>query len=559
MIGDFALLNNVRRLAVRHTVRESNWAARLVAVIFLLIGLAFAIGSYLLYYTYFVRLLHDDLGGPLLARYVLDSAFALILFLGVISFTVSATGILYRSREVRLLFSLPIPPWKIFFHRFFIVTAMSAWPVVFLGIPAVCALGTVLGASLPFYLYAFLSLLLFIVFIAVAGGILSFLISWPAARVRSGLLWAMESTVAVFAVIWLIQRIIPRAIFSLFYVVNAAQAGLVAERINSIFSPIPSHYFVDLLALVLPANGLAVSPALAVLKAVGLVAVGLLVLFLLAKRFYLSAWRLHDQGNFAARDEDAPPIEPRSPFPRLFRYQHSYLFEKELLVLGRDSEALSRGGFIIFLMVLYLMIAGAMSRLQAFAAPERFSTLVAFVFAVIGYFALTLGLRFVFPSLSLEGRAAWVVWSSPLHQHEVFSWKLFFWTVATYVPLALAVVLSSVIFGLPASLLAFLLFAVFCVTATLVAVCLGQGFLFPNFREANPDRLATSPAGLMTVGVGLAYLWVASRYVRQFVLTWLEQRQADHNVIFGLLIVTIAVIALYWVLAPRRLERLEIG
>jgi hypothetical protein len=558
-VADLLLLWRYSRRQVSRAWHEAGWAQWAVVAVFLLIGLLVAIGAYLAYHSYFERLLIDELGGPLLARYVLESSFALIFFLGIISFVVSAPGLLYRNREVRLLMALPVAPWTIFVHRFLLASLLAAWPVLFLGVPAIFALGAVLQAGAVFYLASIITLLLFVALIAALGAILAFVLAWPAAKLSSNWLWGLESVLSVLLLIWLIGRIIPRSVFTMFYVNSQMQAQLVAERLNDLFAPMPSHYFVDMIGLALPYSTALVDPVTVSLRLSAWLVGALIVLLLLAWRFYLPAWRLQDRGGFVARPEDAPEAYPeRRPFPRAFKIKHSYLYEKEALLLGRDAESLSRGGFILFLMFLYLMVAGTVARLAVFSDPGNFSTLMGFVFAVIGYFALTLCMRFVFPSVSMEGSGSLALWSSPLHRHELYSWKLFFWVSVLAVPLLAAVGLTAWLFGLPSGMWLFLVFAALCTSVGLVAMTLGQGGLKPRFVDPNPDTLATSPAGLAAVGIGLGYIFIIGRYVRQYTEGWLANQQPDLNAVFGLLIVTLGLLAVYWALVPRRLETMEL-
>lgn len=536
-----------------------SWAVAVVAAVFSVLAGLIIIGAYFLFLRAFDSVLSDPLAGALIARYVLELAFAAVFVLGAMSFVLSSFTLIFRAGENRLLLSLPVEPLEIFIYRFTGVTLLAAWPVFFIGLPALTALGVALQASPAYYFFSLVLLALFVLLMATTGALVSFVIAWFARRVSSGWLWLGE--IAVFAVLLanLLQRVMPRKLFTVFIVSTPAEAVAAAASILKLFDPLPSHPFVDAISAMLPFGPAGTSGGTAaVLKIAAAVILGVLALFWTARSFFLTVWQAQEEGGFLARPEDAPTPRPQRLFPRLFRWKYGYLFEKEWLMLLRNPEEVSRAGFLLLLLLLYVLAMRGLAVMEAMSGIEMQSWVMAFTFAAIGYFALTLSMRFVFPSLSIEGRSAWVVWSSPLHIHELFSWKLFFWSALITAPMLAAAGLTIVIFGLHFWLGTFFVFAVLGSCITLVAIALGQGSSFPDFRETDPQLLSTSPAGLAATGIGLAYLWVMLRYVRGFVLTYLASGHIEIKAVFGMLIVSWGVIAAYWIFAPRRMDRLEL-
>jgi hypothetical protein len=123
-----------------------------------------------------------------------------------------------------------------------------------------------------------------------------------------------------------------------------------------------------------------------------------------------------------------------------------------------------------------------------------------------GYFLTAFGLRFIFPSMSLEGRSAWVLFSSPVSAFRLLLAKLgLFVTLLglTVLPISLAGSLRLVRDPALAATLAALLGMLVVTTATLL---LAFGTAWPNFREANPEALSTSGSGLAGTVVCLVYV-----------------------------------------------------
>ncbi len=557
MFGSLALLFANQRLVVRKAFRDVSWATAVVAAVFVVIGAGIFAGAFMFFVASFTYLLTEPLVGALIARYVLESSFALIFLLGATSFVVSSVNHIFRSDEVRFLAAMPVEPLAVFVYRFAGAALLAAWPVIFLGLPAILALGVATGASAAYYLFCLIVLLLFVFFIAVTGGLLSFLAAWLAKFIGRSLLWFIEAVFFLALLASLVHHIIPRSLFNLFYVTTAEASAAAGERLSAMFRWLPSHPFAGAVSLVLPGSPSGRPVVDLIFWTAALVAVAALILLEAARRYFLPVWRIHEEGGFLARPEDAPSRVARRPFPRLFRWRYGFLFEKDWLTLLRNAEDLSRAGFLLMLMFLYILAARAIAVLEAFGRTELYAAVVAFAFAAIAYFALTIGMRFAFPSLSLEGKSAWVLWSSPVHIHEFFSWKFFFWSAVVGLPITLAAVVTALLFGLPVWLAIFFVYAALSAAVALTAVTLGQGSIFPNFRDRDPDTLSTSPAGLAAAAIGLAYIWIIAGYVRRFTLVYLLAGQIDRLSIFGILIVSWGVIILYWIAAPRAMDKIE--
>lgn len=556
MMPALSTLFSYRLRAARKYARDADWAQVSVAALFIVVIVAVIAAAYLLFERGFNFMLRDVLAGPLILCYVLEVSFGLVFLLGTISFIVSSFGMLFRNREVSHLGAMPISPLTLFFYTFTGVLALSSWPALLLAAPALAALGVTLGAGLGYYVICLLVLALFIFSIAVAGGLLSFALAPLVSRIQSGWLALLEAAAFLGLTVVFIRRIVPRSAFGMFDVSTKAAAAAVDVRLDAMFAWLPSHYFVRLIAAVLP-FGAGASVADFALLLLAVAACFALLLFV-AGRWYFLLWQSHHETGFLARGEDVPEGHRRSSFPRLLRWRHGFLFEKEMLMLIRSPGDISRALFLFLLLVVYVLTARAISLMEAFSRADLYAWVVAFAFAAIGYFALTFGIRFVFPSPSIEGKSAWVLWTSPVHAHESYSWKFFFWSILLLTVLEGVAALTAGLFGLPLPLGQFFAFAVFLTTISVVAITLGQGTMFPNFREPDPDMLTTSPAGLGATGLGLLFVWVMTRYVHQFTLNFLENGRVDTLAMFGMLVVSLAVTGAYWALSVRAADRIEV-
>jgi ABC-2 type transport system permease protein len=552
-----AVLLAYRARTVRAAIRRASWAQLAVAGAFLALAAVLFAGAFAFFFRAFRFVLEDAVAGPIIVRYVIDVAFAFVLLLGVASFVVSSFGIFFRSDELSVLLASGADPLDVFLSRFAAATALASWPVVIVALPAVLALGAALGAGPSYFAFGFAAVLLFALAISVIGCLAAFAFAPLVRRLSIGALSLVEVGAFILVSWALVRRTIPRSAFVLFGAGTDAEAAAAADRIAAMFAPIPSHPFAEVVSSIArPAGPFAAGLTLG--TAAAALAAGLFLLLVVAARAYVPLWQRYNESGLAARPADVPPRRRRSPFPRLFRFGHGFLFEKDLLTFVRDGREVSRALFLLLLLLLYVLSARAVSLVGELARSELFAPIVAFAFAAMGYFALTFGMRFAFPSLSQEGKAAWIVWSSPLHAHELFSWKFFFWSALMAPLMGATAALISSLFALPAALAAYLLMAAVLSAMALVAVTLGQGSMFPSFRSRDPDTVSTSPAGLGAMAVGIGYLFVVIRYVHRAVALYVGSGTFDANGLFGVLVVSVAVIALFWTLAHRTMDRMEI-
>ena len=115
-------------------------------------------------------------------------------------------------------------------------------------------------------------------------------------------------------------------------------------------------------------------------------------------------------------------------------------------------------------------------------------------------------LRFLFPQMSLEGKAYWSIRSAPISPASVYWIK----GLLPLLPLlviggALALFSSEPFRDIP-FLGAANGVSIFCSTVTLVSLNLGMGSYFANFTEKNPIRIASSHGATLTFLVGVGYL-----------------------------------------------------
>jgi ABC-2 type transport system permease protein len=160
------------------------------------------------------------------------------------------------------------------------------------------------------------------------------------------------------------------------------------------------------------------------------------------------------------------------------------------------------------------------------------SSLVTFLnVALTGFVLAAVAARFVFPSLSLEGRTLWLLRSSPLPASTLL-WSKFWSGLVPLLVLALALTLLTTAglgVGPRVTLLSALTIA--GLTASFVAQALAWGIYYPKFESENAAQIPTSLGGLLfmlsallTLGIVVAsQFWALRGWVRSG-LPWRHAR-----------------------------------
>ncbi|HSD12585.1 MAG TPA: hypothetical protein VLC10_03430, partial [Patescibacteria group bacterium] len=250
-----AVLLASRFAMVKTAAQRSSWAQRAVAFCFLLLGAAIVAGAHVFFLRSFRFVLADEIGGPLILRYVLETAFAFVFFLGVSSFVASSHALLFHADDLALIVPMPVEPVTLYAYRFAAATALASWPVLLIAVPALSALGAVFGASWWFVVFGTALILLYVLAIAVTGGLLSFLFAWALRPAPTLLRKILETAAFLVLGAALVRHVVPRAVFSMFDVYSGAQAAAASERLNAMFAYLPSHPFASAAASIVPFSG----------------------------------------------------------------------------------------------------------------------------------------------------------------------------------------------------------------------------------------------------------------------------------------------------------------
>ncbi len=428
--------------------------------------------------------------GDLLAYKVLSMilvvSFALLLFSGILT----ALARLFLSRDLLLVHSLPVAGHRIFIARWIDATVDSSWMVIVFCMPVFLAYGIVFGGGAVYYAATLIALFLLAVVasalsaLAVMVGVLIL----PARRMRSVVLLM---GVLLFVVLYLAIRLMrPEQL------VDPEVFDSVLVYLSSLEAPaapfLPTTWASDGIQAALRGATatslfhLALSASFAVL------------VFCLA---VITADAIYFEGFSRAQTAATTVIRRRGLSERLLRFLPGPVRAfavKEIKTFLRDQTQWTQLFLIAALLVIYIYNFEALPLDKSPIQTVYLQNVFAFLNMGLALFVLTaVAARFAYPAVSLEREAFWLVKSSPLSIRRFLLIKFFIYYLPLLALTETLIVGTNLLLKVTPFMMALSTVTVFFLVPGIVALAIGFGAAYPDFKAENPAQTATSVGGLV--------------------------------------------------------------
>jgi ABC-2 type transport system permease protein len=504
----FSLLLGPKARGFLRLARTKEHRHPLRLLFFIGLGLVFAFGIYMGSAWFLRQCLQVELVGVLIPRKMMSLVLLILVSILLISTTISSFSIFYLSDDLVLLFSTPVPLGPLYYARFLEMTLHASWMVVFFGLPVFLAYGAVYSAPATFYLLVALLFPAFILIPSALGAIIAAVLTrlFSARRSRDLLI---VMVLAGFVFLYLVLRAMqPEKLL------EEESFGTLVEFLQMFSAPesryLPTLWMTEALYPTLvprPVSG--ALPALGVwTTASALVVISGWVGTALYKNAYARAqegrlrWRMGaGKAADAARGRFMGGWLDR--LGGLLGRLTGSLLVKDLRVFMRDTSQW-----------LQLLLLGALAAVYIlnfiYLKVANFSwfTLYTVNHVLMGLVISGIAVRFVFPAVSLEGRAFWIVRSAPIRVSAFLHSKL----LIHFFPLAtLAVflsVLSCTVIGIPLVFVAISVALMLTMTLGVCALGVGIGAVHPRFTAENPAKIPTGIGGVVFMIASMSYVIV---------------------------------------------------
>ncbi len=428
--------------------------------------------------------------GDLLSTKLLGLALLAFSSILLLSNLITALSSFFLAKDLDLLAASPVHSIRFYLAKLTETTLHSSWMVALLAVPLFAAYGivyhggplwpvVVLGAFIPF-----------LVLPAVVGtGLTLLLVNLVPARRAKELLsliaiGAVASLVLVLRVAQPEQLVRPEGFRSLADFVSMLQAPT---------NPwLPSEWAMRMLMNWL----LQIADPQPVAFLWGGTALGLGVGALLYRELYRKAFsKAQESARVAAGGRWSAAL---GALLRWLPAERREFILKDTRLFFRDPTQWSQLILLAVLILVYLFNIQALPLFSGDRFPASVITLVVFLnLGLAGFVLAAIAARFLFPSVSLEGRQMWLLRSSPLDLRAMLWSKYWIGTVPLLVLAVLLTIVTNLILRASPFMALVSLVTMVIFTLAASALALSFGAFYPRFDTENAAQIPTSFGGLV--------------------------------------------------------------
>jgi len=500
--------------AARNRARRRERGDLARAAVFGAVGLGVGAALFGVFFWLTWQLLGYAELGDYLVRLGLSWLFLTFLSFLAFSGIVTALSTFFLSEDLRLLVAAPVRGDRLFYSRFSRTVVQASWMVVTFLLPVLLGVGLARCAGGLYWLLAALTIVPFAM-IPVSLGCLTTLALvnvFPARRARDVLM--LMGVLFGVVLVMMLRFLQPERLLR---VESLPDVTAFFTTLQSPITPLlPSFWAGEVLFAALQGrvDWLHVG-------ALWTTALALLVLARAAfGRHYFSGWSKAQEARKARFTrlrglERLSGLLPVSPATR-------HLLLKDLKVFLRDTTQWSQLLLLLALMMVYLYNFRVLDLDRIPYMSGVVKNAYAFVNLAMGAFVLSaVAVRFVFPAVSAEGSAFWIVRSSPVSM-KAFLWSKFWTGLVPVLLLAEALTLvSNEFLGAETALKWLAAVAIFGMSFALVGLAAGLGAQYPRFQAENVTQVAGSYGGIAYMILAVLFIllqtallaWPASLYL----------------------------------------------
>ncbi|MBN1625222.1 MAG: hypothetical protein JW944_01755 [Deltaproteobacteria bacterium] len=491
---DLFLLLSPRALGLKNSIFRAGSGVKKKVIVIGVIAIAFwailfVLSARMLVYFQSVEVIGDLLAHHLLSM-VLLTFFSLLIFSNILT----ALSNLYLSADLELCHSSPSSLEEVFLSRCIFTVIDSSWMAALFGLPVMIAYAWVYRPGPAFY-FSIAHTGLALAFIASGTGILFTMIMvkiFPAHRTRDILM--LLTVFAVIAIYILLRFLRPERLVDPDAFFTAMQYMSALKTTDSPY--IPTHWATEILWGQLNEGGAKAR----FFEIILLWSTAFTVFFIntwTAGRIYLKGFSKAQEaksrraGSFIL---DGFINMIKTPLAN----DIASMIEKDIRVFFRDNSQWTQLLLLGALVIVYVYNFSVLPLENSPIRLEFLQNILAFLnMGLAGFVLSAVSVRFIYPSISSEGGAFWLVRSSPLTMKR-FLWGKYLLSVIPMLILGETLIVLTNNF-LHVSLFMMILSAttMFFAVFGIIAMAVGFGATYPRFKYENISQVSTGFGGLM--------------------------------------------------------------
>jgi ABC-2 type transport system permease protein len=382
----------------------------------------------------------------------------------------------------------------IFLSRFLLSAFDSSWMVVTFSLPVFLSYGIIYQSGISYYLIALIAVIVMCLISTAISSIIVMLgaIALPAGKIRT--LFVILGVGLAILLVVVMRMIRPEQL------VNPDSFASVVIYLNSLQTPnspfLPTTWITDIIVSAMNGNmkfslfnlSLATSCAFTLIffnESLSRVAYfhGFSQAQTTPKRLFppvkFKGWNWEHLLNFLSRQARAFAV-------------------KEIRSFFRDSTQWPQLFLIGALIVVYLYNFSVLPLDRSPIKTVYLQNVFSFLNMGLAAFVLSaVAARFVYPAVSMEGEAFWIIQAAPV-SIKTFLWiKFFLYYIPLLIMSEILIVVSNLLLGVTPFMMFLSVTTMFFLVPAVVAMAIGLGAIYPDFKSENPALSVTSFGGLL--------------------------------------------------------------
>ncbi len=448
-------------------------------------GGIFAVSFRVLHYFKGVEALGQLLAFKLLSM-ILITLFSLLIFSSILT----SLSKLFLSKDLNLVHAMPVSTYRIFLARWIESTLDSSWMVVIYLLPVFLAYGIVFHAGLFYYAIVGSAILSLAVIASCLSTmvVVSAVVLIPANRIRNLFVFL---GLLLFVILFIAFRLLrPERM------VNPEVFSTVLMYLSALKTPnlpyLPSTWAFDGIQAAI--NGSIAETLFHMGLSWSCVGLMMFLMITMADRLYLA-------GLSKSQTSPSRLLKHKISGDRIFRFLPAPLkafVVKEIKSFFRDQTQWSQIFLIGGLVLIYIFNFKALPLEKAPIKTVYLQNLLSFLNVGLASFVLiAIAGRFVYPAISNENEAFWIVRSSPISLGRFLWVKFFIYLLPLLILSEILIVATNIFLNVTPFMMFLSTITIFFMVPGVVSIGIGLGAAYPNFKSENPAQSVTSFGGLL--------------------------------------------------------------
>jgi ABC-2 type transport system permease protein len=463
-------------------------------MLFGLIGLIFWVGIFIVFYRVLRYFQGVEGFGDILAYKLLSMVLVTFFTLLIFSSIIISLSKFYLSRDLTLVHAMPVSPGQIFLARWIESTIDSSWMVIVYSLPVFLSYGVVYKTGLFFYATVGIALLpLCLIGSAISAmGVVLIALILPAGRIRTVFVFLSLVLFVILLIAFRMMR--PEQLTN---PDNFASVLLYFKSLETPGAPwLPTTWIFDSIRSALSGSYQNALFNLALLWSCAAM-LGYFMTWIAGVAYFpgFSKAQTTAERLFPSRQERGKATTWLLHF--LSGPTRAFTI-KEIKTFTRDQTQWPQIFLIMALIVVYLYNFSALPLDKTPIKTVYLQNLFSFLNMGLASFVLTaISARFVFPAVSMEGDAFWIVRAAPIPVRAFLRVKFFVYFIPLLLLTEILIVATNILLQVTDFMMILSTVTVFLMVPGVVAMGVGLGAAYPDFQSENPAQAVTSFGGLL--------------------------------------------------------------